>query len=207
MSLTAGLAPAREQSEAEPLQAHWRLDGRALRALAVVLGAIVLLAGWSWWNGRPLPQESVIVGASSSAGPAITGGGGQAGSVIVDVRGEVAQPGLVTLPAGSRVADAIEKAGGATGSTDGVNLARVLVDGEQVVVGAKATGAGDDGRVSLNTADAAALDALPGIGPVLAQRIVDWREAQGPFASVDALGDVPGIGPSLLGRLTPLVTT
>lgn len=189
----------------------WRLDRRALRALMAVLAVAVAASAWFWWNGRPLPAEVVSgpfpaqrEGASIAPGRPLAGGGGS--EVIVDVSGDVAAPGLVTLPAGSRVADAITAAGGATGPTTGVNLARVLVDGEQVTVGATAPG-GDPSKVSINTADAGALDALPGIGPVLAQRIIDWRTTNGPFPSVDALGDVPGIGPSLLAKVKPLVTT
>jgi competence protein ComEA len=125
------------------------------------------------------------------------------------------------------VADAVEAAGGATRKADLglLNLARVLVDGEQVrvpapgeevavapvVPGAGGGGAGGApgagaGPVSLNTADLAALDTLPGVGPVLAQRILDWRTAHGRFASVDELGEVSGIGDKLLAQLSPLVT-
>ena len=140
------------------------------------------------------------------ASGAVGSGGASTGQVVVYVSGDVSTPGLVTLPVGSRVADAIAQAGGATGPTDGVNLARVLVDGEQIIVGPGGEQHASS-KVSVNAADVSALDALPGIGPVLAQRIVDWRTAHGPFATVDALGDVPGIGPSLLSKLTPLVTT
>ncbi|PVU84261.1 competence protein ComEA [Cellulomonas sp. WB94] len=150
------------------------------------------------------------------------------GAVVVHVVGEVATPGVVQLAAGSRVDDAIRAAGGATERADlaALNLARVVIDGEQVVVpapgdavapqtgappggGTAPDGAGSGGSssatVDLNGADAAALDALPGIGPVLAGRIVDWRQANGRFASVDQLGEVDGIGPTLLAKLRPLV--
>jgi competence protein ComEA len=130
------------------------------------------------------------------------------------------------LPLGSRVADAVDAAGGATAKADlsALNLARVLVDGEQVRVpapgdpvqpgspaapggtGGGRTGGSSGGPVSLNTADLAALDTLPGVGPVLAQRIVDWRTAHGRFTSVDELGEVSGIGEKLLAQLGPLVT-
>ncbi len=129
-----------------------------------------------------------------------------------------------SLPAGSRVADAVDAAGGATGGADlsAVNLARVLVDGEQVRVPAEgeapvappaSPGGGASGGssgapaapVSLSTADAGTLDGLPGIGPVLAQRIVDWRTAHGRFSSVDELAEVSGIGEKLLEQLRPLV--
>jgi competence protein ComEA len=136
--------------------------------------------------------------------------------VVVHVVGAVATPGVVRLPTGSRVVDALAAAGGATPDADlaSLNLARVLVDGEQVVVlrpgesgpaAAPTTAGGAPGLVDVNSADAAALDALPGIGPVLAQRIVEHR-AERPFTTVDELGDVPGIGPTLLERLRPLVS-
>ena len=140
------------------------------------------------------------------------------GQVVVDVVGAVAAPSVVRLAAGSRVVDALAAAGGATAEAQlgALNLARVLVDGEQIVVpavggparrcraGTGGRAASGDDRVDLNAADAAALDALPGIGPVLAGRIVAHRE-DGPFTSVDELADVAGIGPTLLDRLRDLV--
>ena len=131
--------------------------------------------------------------------------------LVVDVVGAVAAPGVVRLPPGSRVVDAIAAAGGATADAQvsALNLARVLVDGEQIAVprpgeqpasAETATDEGADQTVDLNTADVAALDALPGIGPVLAERIATHREDR-PFASVDELADVAGIGPTLLERL------
>lgn len=157
-----------------------------------------------------------------------------AGVLVVHVAGAVAAPGLVELPAGSRVGDAIAAAGGALpgAQVDAVNLARLVVDGEQVRVPAEgedlvpaaapsasgATGgvgavggggagaSGSGGSVDLNTADAAALDALPGIGPALAARILEHRASIGGFTSVDELDDVSGIGPVVMERLRPLVT-
>ncbi|MFI2366397.1 helix-hairpin-helix domain-containing protein [Promicromonospora sp. NPDC019610] len=154
------------------------------------------------------------------------------GELLVHVVGEVARPGLVTLPDGARVADAVEAAGGVTRKADltAVNLARTVVDGEQLYVpkpgepvpGAAAPGAGGApaaggggaggggagggaggtaGAVDINTADAAGLEALPGVGPSIAQAIVEWRETNGAFASVDELDDVPGIGPATLDEL------
>ncbi|MFF2621074.1 ComEA family DNA-binding protein [Oerskovia jenensis] len=135
--------------------------------------------------------------------------------VVVHVVGAVAAPGLVTVPEGSRVADALAAAGDATGDADlaGVNLAREVVDGEQIVVprpgevvaAVPQPGPGGaapaTGPLDLNSADEAALDALSGIGPVLAARIVEWREANGPFTTVEELGEVSGIGDALLARL------
>jgi competence protein ComEA len=134
--------------------------------------------------------------------------------LVVSVVGLVARPGLVTLPPGSRVADAIEAAGGLLPAADPamVNLAAVVSDGQQVAVGvpgaavtAAAGGAAPGGPVDLNSATQADLDTLPGIGPVLAQRIVDHRTQHGPFRSVDELDDVPGIGPAIFGELADLV--
>ena len=143
--------------------------------------------------------------------------------------GQVRKPGVVRLPAGSRVLDAVRAAGGATSSADlnSVNLARVVADGEQIVVpkpgqlvagasGAAGVGAGSTAQgssggattgplVDLNTADAAALDSMPGVGPVLSQRILDWRPAHGRFSSVDELGEVSGIGDKLLAQIGPKV--
>jgi competence protein ComEA len=136
------------------------------------------------------------------------------GPVVVDVAGRVRHPGLVTLPSGSRVADALRAAGGPTPGTDltSLNLARKVVDGEQIVVGvpgaAAQTSAGAPGAsnpVNLNTATAAELDQLPGVGPVLAQRIVDWRAAHGGFTAVSQLRQVTGIGDSKYADLQPLV--
>jgi competence protein ComEA len=151
--------------------------------------------------------------------------------VCVHVVGAVHRPGLYTLAAGSRVADAIDAAGGMTaaGAQEGINLARVVQDAEQVVVpthddvrhgaapaaagtlgGAaatgKAAGASSGGIVNINTADAAALDALPGVGPSTAAKIVADREANGPFVSPDDLGRVPGIGPKKLAQLKPAIS-
>lgn len=143
--------------------------------------------------------------------------------VVVHVAGQVAQPGVLSLPAGSRVADALTAAGGPTPAADltALNLARELVDGEQVLVpepgdvlaapprpGGGAGGAATAGAgtvLDLNTADLPALDGLPGIGPVLAERIVAWRAEHGRFTSVDELAEVPGIGPSLLADVRDLV--
>ncbi|MFF2369046.1 ComEA family DNA-binding protein [Agromyces sp. NPDC058110] len=144
--------------------------------------------------------------------------------LLVHVLGAVARPGLVELDAGARVVDAVAAAGGFTADADpaGVNLARPVVDGEQLVVlaigevpAAEAAGAGagaaggggaaSDGLVHLNTAGVAELDTLPRIGPALAQRILDYREANGPFTSVDQLMDVTGIGDAVFSGLSDLV--
>jgi competence protein ComEA len=138
--------------------------------------------------------------------------------VVVDVTGAVRKPGLYRLPPGSRVADALATAGGATGqaAVDQVNLAAPVADGEQIVVPVRPAGgaaaapsapAGTPaaGPVSLNGATLEQLDALPGIGPVTAQKIVDYRARHGAFHSVDELDAISGIGPAKLDQLRGLV--
>jgi len=173
---------------------------------------------------RGSPSTAAAAGSPSSAGPG-TASAGATGIVVVDVVGQVGRPGLVSLPAGSRVADAITAAGGATPEADVslLNQARLVIDGEQIRVprpgeviaaapgaagGGAAGGAGGGvgALVSLNSADLATLDGLPGVGPVLAQRILDWRSEHGRFTSVDELGEVSGIGDKLMSQLRPRVT-
>lgn len=169
-----------------------------------------------------VPLAGAATPASGGSGPPVPpgpAGTAAAAVVVVHVAGMVAAPGVYALPEGARVADAIDAAGGAAPGADltAVNLARRIVDGEQIAIGVAGApaGGGPDAAsgdvpaagaaVDLNTADAAALDALPGVGPVLAQRILDWRRDNGRFASVEQLGEVPGIGPATLSRLAPLV--
>ena len=185
-----------------PLRAqHW--SRKSWRAFVVLLGTIAFVGGWLWWQGQPR-EVTAISDSSAKSGimqPAVNG------QVTVHVAGSVRKPGLVTLPAGSRVAEAIDKAGGAKSQRylENVNLARVLVDGEQILLG-QAAGANSAGvKLSLSTASAAELEQLPGVGPVLAQRIAQWRTDQGPFRSVDELNEVSGVGDSLMEQIRPLV--
>ena len=199
----------------------------ALSAAAVV--AVLLLLLWTWFD-RPTPEavpEGLVepgptAARSSSGSPVPTPPVGEAAeasdTVVVSVVGLVSRPGLVTLPGGSRVADAVEAAGGLRDEADPatVNLAALVADGQQVAVGvpgvsstgsgAGAHAGGGAGTLHLNTASAAELDALPGIGPVLAQRIVDHRDRNGPFQRVEDLEEVAGIGPAILEGLAGAVT-
>jgi competence protein ComEA len=218
--------------------------GRALVGLVLVVAVAVATTGATAWVARPQeqrpPERAEVLGepiatagaegpvavgaaAGSTSGPSPASAGSAAAVVLVHVAGAVRRPGLVELPPGARVAEALEAAGGVTrsGNPASVNLARPVVDGEQVVVarrGASVTplpvatppgataGPGGSGPVDLNTATMEQLDGLPGIGPVLAQRILDWRTANGRFSVVDELGEVSGIGEATLADLRPLVT-
>jgi competence protein ComEA len=186
------------------------------------LVAAALLVAWTWWDRprvEPVGDAPQVTGVSApESGPASPPVGEVAdtsSTIVVSVVGLVARPGLVTLPPGARVAAALEAAGGLLPGADAatVNLAAMVTDGEQISVGVPAVsggapppGAAGDRRVDLNTADVAELDGLPGIGPVLAQRIVDHRTRHGPFRSVEQLEDVPGIGPSRAAELLELVS-
>jgi competence protein ComEA len=129
----------------------------------------------------------------------------------VAVQGRVAHPGLYRLPSGARVADALDAAGGALPGVDlsYVNLARKVTDGELILIGLSAAPAPPGtpgGKVNLNTASLAELDALPGVGPALGQRILDYRTAHGSFGSVEDLRHIPGIGDAKYAELKDLVT-
>jgi competence protein ComEA len=135
-------------------------------------------------------------------------------SIVVDVAGAVARPGLYRLGHGARVADAIARAGGLTRHAErtAVNLAAPVSDGQQVLVAARGSGSAAsaapgaaNGPVSLSSATAEQLDALPGIGPVTAQKIIGYRQQHGPFTSVEALDAIPGIGPARIANLQGLV--
>lgn len=197
------------------------LPGVRVLVLAGMLAA--LLAGAYLWWSRPRPQtvpRAVLSHATVSARPVAAGGRGPSPSpsaVVVDVAGKVRHPGVVGLPAGARVIDAIKAAGGPRHGvgTGTLNLARRVVDGEQIAVGIDVTpppgampsGAATDEPIDLNTASAAQLDQLPGVGPVLAQRIVDYRTRRGAFRSVDELRQVSGIGEAKFADIKSLVHT
>lgn len=237
-----------------------------LLAVAVVFFAVRVARAEEAAAPRPVPAGEGVVGrssvpsafASGASGPASNLSGtvavpssesasasprGSPGRLVVDVVGQVAHPGVVTVPDGSRVVDVLTAAGGALPNADvqRLNLARVVADGEQLfvprpgetppaavdAVGGAGSGSGSGSGsgngpgggsgsgsgggsgpaapVNLNTANLAALDTLPGVGPVLAQRILDWRSQHGRFSTVDELGEVSGIGDKLLEQIRPRV--
>jgi len=180
-------------------------SARAGRGLALLLTGAILLAGWWWWSGRP----GEVVLAADLAEPGIVLDVVDQ-PVVVHVLGAVHRPGLFELPPGSRVADAVDAAGGATtdDALTSVNLARILVDGEQVHLdpeGSPEPATSSGGLISLNQATAAEFESLPGVGPVLAARMVTWRTTNGPFRSIDELGEVSGIGNAILEQVRPLL--
>lgn len=223
----------------EPLRgARFTVTWRSVVAVVVLavaaLGVFAVRLAVTSANAQPVavgPTPAGLVsrtvptafaGDDARAGPLPHGSGQQSGpvpTVVVHVVGQVGHPGLVSLPLGARVADAVAAAGGSLRGADlaAVNLARLVADGEQIRVpapGEVVTGLGGadspgstapTGVVDLNSATLADLDSLPGIGPVLAQRVLDWRSEHGRFSTVDELGEVSGIGEKLLSQLRPKV--
>jgi len=220
------------------LQTRCGLERRSVVALTVVLVAAAVLAVQHFWTGRTQSVRAPeVVRAAAPFGAARAGvaasprgvAGAAGAQIVVDVSGKVREPGIQQLPAGSRVADALRAAGGVRPGTrtEGLNRARFLVDGEQVVVGGAvpgagagvggAVGAGGAGAgvggagagpaapVLLNTATVDQLDTLPGVGPVLAQHIIDYRTQHGGYRSVDELREVNGIGERRFADLRNLV--
>ncbi|MEV7395894.1 helix-hairpin-helix domain-containing protein [Aeromicrobium sp. NPDC092404] len=213
-SFDAELPPADEPEQAA---ARRTVELPHVRVLATIAVAASVLLVWWLLSGRPETSEpaaplafaetSAPAGAAKATDP----------ELIIDVVGKVRKPGIVTLPKGSRVYQAIEAAGGLKGRVDtaSLNMARILTDGEQILVGLEPVGAapapatggggspasGTGATVNLNTATAEQLDTLPGVGPVTAQAILDWREENGRFGSVEDLLDVKGIGDATLAEL------
>ena len=168
---------------------------------AAGVGALVLVAAaLYWWLSAPVASAPISV-TTQSAPSAST-------AIVVHVIGDVRRPGVVELPQGARVMDAVDAAGGVLPRTIVTeNLARVLVDGEQINIGrANTSAAAADGRISVNSASAAQIEQLPGVGPVLAQRIVEYRDAHGSFAQLRDLLNVPGIGDAKYAQLADMAT-
>lgn len=231
------------------VQTRCGLERRNVVALAVLLVVAAVFAVQHFWAGRTQPVSAPEVvravapygdrggvgvagkeGEPRASAAGVRGAASAAGTeIVVDVSGKVREPGVHRLPAGSRVTDALRAAGGVRPgtNTDGLNRARFLVDGEQVVVGGPApaavpgaggantagaagsagsvAGAAPTAPISLNTATADQLNTLPGVGPVLAQHIIDYRTQHGGFRSVDELRQVNGIGDRRFADMRDLV--
>lgn len=232
------------------MQLRCGTDPKTLAALVLVLVVAVGFAVQHFWTGRPepvrapaaersvgasgpAPRPSSQPSSSSSAAAVANGPPGEAGrQLVVDVTGKVRHPGIHRMPPGSRVIDALQAAGGVLRGVNlrGLNRARRLTDGEQIVVGAPGGGAGGGpgptdagaggagsggggsdagggpgGPVSLSSATEQQLDSLPGVGPVLARHIIEFRTQHGGFTSVEQLRQVTGIGDRRFADLRPLV--
>lgn len=220
----------------DTLRGRWLLGPSQLAVVAVLVAAGLAVTAWLVIRsdpGEPVPAlppapaseppAALVPDAGAAAGGGAPGAGAAGGEVTVDVAGKVRRPGIVVLDAGSRVVDALEAAGGARPKVDttGLNLARVLVDGEQILVGAPAAPggaappvgarppAGSPGTgslVNINLATQTELEELPEIGPVTAQAIIAWREEHGGFSRVEELLEVDGIGDATLEQVAPHVT-
>jgi len=201
--------------------------GQSSVLVLVVVGVLAAFVSWLAWQnmGGEVQQvkerkpQLTISSPSVAETTGVAPGSEAKTEVVVDVVGKVRNPGVVTLAAGSRVVDAIAKAGGAKPgvSLSGLNRARVLVDGEQIYVGKPPGGvagaavlapgapAGAN-LISLNTATQEQLETLPGVGPVTAQSILQWRASHGSFSAIDELLEVDGIGEKTLAKLAPFLT-
>ena len=179
------------------------------RGLAVVFTLSIGIAGFYFLNSRPQDQMPII----SDMPPIISQA--EPAKLIINVAGKVANPGIYQLPSGSRVIDAIEAAGNPLKGVDisDINLARVLVDGEQILVGASkyfdgkkiAKKVSPDNPLDINRATLAQLDTLPGIGPVTAQRIIDYRIKVGRINALDELKKISGLGGLKFEEIKPLL--
>ena len=213
---------------------RWALAPRHVAAIGLVLVVGLVWALWSFLHARPEPLPSggppagTVPGspvgsptAPTGSPPAQVSPNASTQSVVVDVAGKVRRPGLVRAKAGARVADVVAAAGGALPGVDltGLNLARRVADGEQILVGvpggpqagtpttaaSRAGPSAGNAQLDLNTATPAQLEELPGVGPVLAQRIIDWRTEHGRFTSVNELQEVSGVGEKKFESLKPHV--
>lgn len=218
---TATLVPRPGRHALPDLRSRFSWTPAHLGVVAVLVAAALCLLAWSVLHRAPQEISAPVPGPAANGAPLLVSATPTTSadrSVVIDVAGKVRRPGVATLPGGSRVIDALRRAGGARRGVDlsTLNLARPLVDGEQILVGVSgATGrsanaagpAPADGTlVNLNAASAEQLEGLPGVGPVTAAKIVEWRTGHGAFTAVDELLDVDGIGTKTLAELAPHVT-
>jgi competence protein ComEA len=213
------------------LSARWDPGGWGAIGLAVVAALAAVAAAVGVWAGRPVAEPVPPLPAVSAGAPVradtvpSVGAPTLGGPVVVNVAGKVRRPGLVTMKEGARVGEAVDAAGGALPNVDltPLNLAARVVDGQQILVGVAAppgaaapgpsagspAGSGaapaPGGKLDLNAATLEQLDGLPGVGPVMAKKILDWRTQNGRFSAVEQLREIPGIGDARFGTLRDLV--
>lgn len=207
VDIAGGAAEKSDAGRIEQLQARLGLSYAnrwVLTAVAVLVAAVGLFVTVLAWPESEPSATAAAEPAASAAAPT---------TIIVSVAGAVNEPGIVELETGARVADAIEAAGGLADGVDPgfLNLARVVADGDLIAVPDASAESGSaeaapDGLININVADEETLVSLSGIGPVLAERIVAHRQANGSFQSIDALAEVQGVGPKLLDRIREEVT-
>jgi len=199
--LTTLLVP--EEVVAPTLRERIALSPRNLLGLGVILLFALLFAGWLFFSSAPTQVSLGSRPEISSPTPVVDA---LPAEIVVDVSGKVRHPGVYHLSTGARAQDALIAAGGALPGIDlsSINQAEILVDGTQLLVGITAPASGG-GVLSLNHASATELDSLPGVGPVLAGRIVSWRKAHGRFTSIEQLRDVSGVGDAKFADLKSLI--
>lgn len=173
------------------------------KALTLILVGGLLLSFLFFFQSKP--REVDVASATDSVSTNSLDPPPDA-EVVVDVAGKVAKPGVYRLAQGSRAVDALQAAGGALPgvSTESINLAHVLVDGEQLLIGTMPSGS-QSSLVNINSATAEELDRLPGVGPVLAQRIIAFRQSKGRFRSIEEIKKVPGVGAATFADLKTLI--
>lgn len=220
LAVGSDAAQADLRASAPPVRPWSVLQHRHVQLLGVVMIGAVLAVAWWVQNNQPRAVDSadlapvVQLAESSGHDPAKPNlaASDTPSELVIDVVGEVARPGIVVVPAGARVHEAITAAGGVVGEpeTTSLNMARVLTDGEQINVGGEqlivppgmsASSSAGTGVINLNSADQVTLETLPGVGPVTAQAIIAWRSENGPFRTIDDLLDVKGIGEATLATL------
>lgn len=199
----------------EPAELLFEPPRDAVKPIAKLIVITLCVVGLLVWLNRPttltnpaVNSPGIPISVAPTPADAMATDLNTFDQIVIDVKGDVNSPGLVTLSAGSRVADAIAAAGGLAIDADvsNINLAERLSDGQMIYVGqSQSSGIGADRRVNLNLATAAELDTLPGVGPVMAGRIIAWRDLNQRFHTIEQLQEVPGIGSKVFKNLKPLI--
>ena len=199
----------------EPAELLFEPPQDAVKPIAKLIVITLCVVGLLVWLNRPttltnpaVNSPGIPISVAPTPADAMDTDLNTFDQIVIDVKGDVNSPGLVTLSAGSRVADAIAAAGGLAIDADvsNINLAERLSDGQMIYVGqSQSSGIGADRRVNLNSATAAELDTLPGVGPVMAGRIIAWRDLNQRFHTIEQLQEVPGIGSKVFKNLKPLI--